>query len=270
MGARYAAYNATKAPPMTALQFELVYNILSLTLASMMASTIFFWLRLRGIADRYQSALVITGLVTFIAAYHYFRIFNSWVEAYKHPSVDDCEAYMKANNWEPCLMHASGVPFNDAYRYMDWLPEHRLPLAVLGRLPLPVHLRRLHADPGHQGRPRPGGRPGHQVEDQLGPHHDHHLVAHLPHRLHPPLHGTFGCQCHRRCADRLHHLGHHLQVRCRPPHLQGHLRQVARRQGLRAARLSSGFEGLNNLNGTPAPLPSRLGNVGCTRGSCYA
>merc|ERR1719231_1488041 len=27
---------------------------------------------------------------------------------------------MKANNWEPCLMHASGVPFNDAYRYMDW------------------------------------------------------------------------------------------------------------------------------------------------------
>merc|ERR1711907_699326 len=121
MGARYAAYNATKAPPMTALQFELVYDTTSFGLASMMASTIFFWLRLRGIADRYQSALVITGLVTFIAAYHYFRIFNSWVEAYKHPSVDDCEAYMKANNWEPCLMHASGVPFNDAYRYMDWL-----------------------------------------------------------------------------------------------------------------------------------------------------
>jgi bacteriorhodopsin len=118
---RWAAYNATKTPTMTALQFELVYDTTSFGLASMMASTIFFWLRLRGIADRYQSALVITGLVTFIAAYHYFRIFNSWVEAYKHPSVDDCEKYMKANNWEPCLMHASGVPFNDAYRYMDWL-----------------------------------------------------------------------------------------------------------------------------------------------------
>merc|ERR1712029_689300 len=40
--------------------------------------------------------------------YHYFRIFNSWVEAYSyttgHPGP-----------------HLTGVPFNDAYRHMDWL-----------------------------------------------------------------------------------------------------------------------------------------------------
>merc|ERR1711865_1117790 len=48
------------------------------------------------------------SLVTFIAAYHYIRIFNSWVEAY-HYSVDKVD---------PVL---TGVPFNDAYRYMDWL-----------------------------------------------------------------------------------------------------------------------------------------------------
>jgi len=97
---------------MTDSQFELVYNCLSLTLASMMASTIFFWLRVSSIAEQYKSALVITGLVTFIASYHYIRIFNSWVEAYKYPAV--------FNNTiqDPVL---TGVPFNDAYRYMDWL-----------------------------------------------------------------------------------------------------------------------------------------------------
>merc|ERR1712066_1029652 len=49
----------------------------------------------------------ISGLVTFIAAYHYFRIFNSWVEAYSYSTEGG-----------PNL---TGVPFNDAYRYMDWL-----------------------------------------------------------------------------------------------------------------------------------------------------
>merc|ERR1712054_191389 len=36
------------------------------------------------------------------------RIFNSWVDAYKY-STDSAD---------PAL---TGVPFNDAYRYMDWL-----------------------------------------------------------------------------------------------------------------------------------------------------
>lgn len=93
-------------------QFQIVYNALSFTLASMMASTIFFWLRLSSIHEKYKSAMVITGLVTFIAAYHYFRIFNSWVESYTYPAVDGTTI------GNPQL---SGVPFNDAYRYMDWL-----------------------------------------------------------------------------------------------------------------------------------------------------
>merc|ERR1711933_140516 len=58
----------------------------------------------------------ISGLVTFIAAYHYIRIFNSWVEAYSYSpqAVVDGAMEMKA----PTL---TGVPFNDAYHYMDWL-----------------------------------------------------------------------------------------------------------------------------------------------------
>jgi bacteriorhodopsin len=89
-------------------QFQLVYNILSFSLASMMATTLFLWMRVPAISAKYQTALIISGLVTFIAAYHYFRIFNSWVEAY-HYTLD---------HKDPQL---TGVPFNDAYRYMDWL-----------------------------------------------------------------------------------------------------------------------------------------------------
>jgi bacteriorhodopsin len=97
---------------MTAGQFDLVYNSLSFTLASMMASTIFFWLRLSSVHEKYKSAMTITGLVTFIAAYHYIRIFNSWTESYSFPASAD------GNTVDPVL---TGQPFNDAYRYMDWL-----------------------------------------------------------------------------------------------------------------------------------------------------
>jgi len=90
------------------LQFQAVYNVLSFALASMMATTVFLWFRSSAVKDQYKSAVLISGLVTFIAAYHYLRIFNSWVEAY-HYSVGKVD---------PAL---TGVPFNDAYRYMDWL-----------------------------------------------------------------------------------------------------------------------------------------------------
>ena len=59
--------------PMTYGQHQLVYNFTSFTLASMMACTVFFWLRLGSVAEQYKTALVITGLVTFIAFYHYAR-----------------------------------------------------------------------------------------------------------------------------------------------------------------------------------------------------
>jgi len=97
---------------MTDGQFQIVYDVLSFTFASMAASTLFFWLRLGSINEKYKSALVITGLVTFIAAYHYLRIFNSWVDAYAYPPA------VNGTIGDPVL---TGKPFNDAYRYMDWL-----------------------------------------------------------------------------------------------------------------------------------------------------
>merc|ERR1712072_606020 len=103
--------------PMTDLRYQSVYNALSFSLASMSATTMYLWFRSFAVNAKYQSAVLITGLVTFIAAYHYIRIFNSWVDAYSyHPGT------MNANGWididHPTL---TGVPFNDAYRYMDWL-----------------------------------------------------------------------------------------------------------------------------------------------------
>merc|ERR1712193_285868 len=91
-------------------QYQAVYNTLSFALASMMATTMYLWFRSFAVKDQFKSAVLISGLVTFIAAYHYVRIFNSWVDAYSYTAPNAVG--------NPTL---TGVPFNDAYRYMDWL-----------------------------------------------------------------------------------------------------------------------------------------------------
>ena len=48
----------------------------------------------------------------FIATYHYFRIFNSWNDAF------DVKFDAKENDY---AVQLTGAPFNDAYRYVDWL-----------------------------------------------------------------------------------------------------------------------------------------------------
>jgi len=111
---------------MSDLEFQTVYNTLSFAMASMMATTVFLWFRSFGVKDRYQSAVIISGLVTFIAAYHYMRIFNSWVEGYSYNTCDitGCKTTGVMNGTDSMIIGAptvTGVPFNDAYRYMDWL-----------------------------------------------------------------------------------------------------------------------------------------------------
>ena len=90
----------------TADQYYLVYNALSFTIATMAAATIFFWLGRSQVAPAYKTALTITGLVTFIAFYHYFRMFESW-----------SDAYTVTNG----VIEATGERFNQEYRYVDWL-----------------------------------------------------------------------------------------------------------------------------------------------------
>lgn len=90
----------------TPFQFQLVYNAFSFTLAAMGAATAFLWLSRSQVSPAYRTALTISGLVTGIAAYHYFRIFESWNDAY----------VLRAG-----VVTATGFAFNDAYRYVDWL-----------------------------------------------------------------------------------------------------------------------------------------------------
>lgn len=87
-------------------QYDLIYNAFSFAFATLAASTIFFWLGRSQVAPQYKTAMTITGLVTFIAAYHYFRIFESWNGAF---------------NVADGILTTTGYAFNQAYRYVDWL-----------------------------------------------------------------------------------------------------------------------------------------------------
>ncbi|MGQ9693017.1 MAG: bacteriorhodopsin [Thermaceae bacterium] len=93
-------------PELSFGQYWLVFNVLSLTIAAMFAAGIFFLLARSYVASRYHIALYLSTLIVFIAGYHYFRIFESWVGAY---------------HLQGGVYVASGKPFNDFYRYADWL-----------------------------------------------------------------------------------------------------------------------------------------------------
>ncbi len=94
-------------PELSAGQFQLVYNVFSLAIAAMLASFVFFILARSQVTPKYRPALVMSALVVGIAGYHYLRIFQSWDAAY---------AISATGTYAP-----TGKPFNDAYRYVDWL-----------------------------------------------------------------------------------------------------------------------------------------------------
>lgn len=93
-------------PALTPGQYNLVYNGFSLAIACMGAGFIFFVLARQSVGEKYRGALLVSGLVVAIAAYHYFRIFESFSGAY----ALDGGVYVP-----------TGEAFNDAYRYIDWL-----------------------------------------------------------------------------------------------------------------------------------------------------
>jgi len=84
-------------------QFTLVYNMLSLGIASMLFTTIFLFVARERVLPRYRMAVMISGTVTAIAAYHYFRMFDSWNHAFAGMEMNNPDAY------------------NVGYRYVDWL-----------------------------------------------------------------------------------------------------------------------------------------------------
>ena len=87
-------------------QWNIVYNVFSLGLISMIACTVYTLVSQSRVLPKYRNALVMSSMVTFIAGYHYWRIFDSYKEASDGTTVN-----------------ISGDPgaFNEAYRYVDWL-----------------------------------------------------------------------------------------------------------------------------------------------------
>jgi len=90
-------------------QFQAVYNVLSFALASMIFATLFMLVAQGRVLPRYRQALITSATVTGIAAYHYFRIFDSFRHAYVQTAVGGDYSL------------TAGEGFNEAYRYVDWL-----------------------------------------------------------------------------------------------------------------------------------------------------
>lgn len=97
---------ASLPPELSYNQFSLVYNGFSLCIAAMIAAALFFFNAKSLVNEKYRPALLISGVIVSIAAYHYFRIFGSWDASY---------------TLQEGVYLATGEPFNDAYRYADWL-----------------------------------------------------------------------------------------------------------------------------------------------------
>ncbi|MEY4990004.1 MAG: hypothetical protein RIS08_230 [Actinomycetota bacterium] len=81
--------------------YTLVYNMLSLGIASMLFTSIFLFVARERVAPRYRMAVMVSGTVTAIAAYHYFRMFDDFKHAFGPEGM-------------------GVVAYNVGYRYVDW------------------------------------------------------------------------------------------------------------------------------------------------------
>jgi len=81
--------------------YNVVFNMLSLGIASMLFTTTFLLVARERVLPRYRMAVMVSATVTAIAAYHYFRMFDSFVHAFGPDAIP-------------------GATYNVGYRYVDW------------------------------------------------------------------------------------------------------------------------------------------------------
>ena len=86
---------------MSAEGYNVIFNMLSLGIASMLFTTTFLLVARERVLPRYRMAVMVSATVTAIAAYHYFRMFDSFVHAFGPDAV-------------------AGATYNVGYRYVDW------------------------------------------------------------------------------------------------------------------------------------------------------
>ena len=91
---------------LTSSQWGTLYNMFSFGLIAMLACTVYTLVSQARVLPKYRNALVLSSMVTFIAGYHYWRIFNSFNEASSAGMVK---------------IGSDEGSFNEAYRYVDWV-----------------------------------------------------------------------------------------------------------------------------------------------------
>lgn len=114
---------ASAMPSLSAVQYNAVDNIFSMTVATMGAAALFLFMSRAHVDPEYRPALLVSGLVVSIACYHYFMIRHSWHDAYALADGG---------------YRATGAAFNDFYRYADWIltvPLLMVELVAVLRLP---------------------------------------------------------------------------------------------------------------------------------------
>ena len=87
-------------------QWSTLFNMFSFGLISMLACTVYTLVAQSHVLAKYRLALVMSSMVTFIAGYHYWRIFNSFEHSSENNAV---------------TIGTSQGAFNEAYRYVDWI-----------------------------------------------------------------------------------------------------------------------------------------------------
>lgn len=97
------------------IQFTVVYNMLSLGIASMLFTSIFLFIARDRVLPKYRMAVMVSATVTSIAAYHYFRMFDSFSHAYGINS--DVQGAVTAGM--PADLYGF-AHYNVGYRYIDW------------------------------------------------------------------------------------------------------------------------------------------------------
>lgn len=105
-------------------QFKLIHNVFSLAIAGMGIVGVVCLVHRSEIHPRARVAVTLIGLAGLVGAYSYMRLFESWNRAFA--VVDG-------------IVRDTGQPFDDTYRYGEWL--FTAPLVVVALLLLLVEFR---------------------------------------------------------------------------------------------------------------------------------
>ena len=88
-------------------EFTLVSNAIGLAIVCMFGTTLYFVLSRSDVARTYRPAVTTSALVTFIAGIMYLQIWSDWRVGHQ----------LRGALYVP----STTMPFNDIYRYVDWM-----------------------------------------------------------------------------------------------------------------------------------------------------